>query len=397
MPRPAALRCLLALFALLAVAAVPASAAVPRGPSGTAFYTPPRHLPGTTHGALVRARPLTGAAAIPGARSNRLVMYRSRGVRRRTVAVTGIVAVPKRKPPKGGWPVVTWAPGTVGIADVCAPSRDSATGPAHDVIAYILPLLQRWLGAGYAVVRTDYAGLGTPGVHPFLNGRSEGRGVLDIVRAARKLDHRIGRRVVIGGHSQGGQAALFAAALAPRWTPELRVRGTVTFAPITHLSDQLPIARNLTQPSNLSAYVAMITRGLEQAVPSFRAEQYLTERALALYPQTLYRCLGALNAPDSFRSLSPSEILRSDVDFSPLSEALDRETDAENLRIRIPVRVEQGADDTTVFRPFVDQLVRKLRRRGARVTYRTWEGATHGGVVVNAADDATNWIRARLG
>ena len=34
--------------------------------------------------------------------------------------------------------------------------------------------------AGYAVVRTDYEGLGTPGDHPYLVGVSEGRSVLDM-------------------------------------------------------------------------------------------------------------------------------------------------------------------------------------------------------------------------
>jgi hypothetical protein len=38
------------------------------------------------------------------------------------------------------------------------------------------------------VVQTDYEGLGTPGTHPYLNGPSEGRRVLDMVRAARRLD-----------------------------------------------------------------------------------------------------------------------------------------------------------------------------------------------------------------
>ena len=72
-------------------------------------------------------------------------------------------------------------------------------------------MLGRWLKAGYAIVRTDYEGLGTPGDHPYLIGRSEGHSVLDAARAARKLDSGIGKRVVIAGHSQGGQSALWAA------------------------------------------------------------------------------------------------------------------------------------------------------------------------------------------
>ena len=66
------------------------------------------------------------------------------------------------------------------------------SNPAHGYINYAYPLLQRWLKAGYAVVRTDYEGLGTPGAHPYLIGASEGRAMLDMVRAARKLDRRLG-------------------------------------------------------------------------------------------------------------------------------------------------------------------------------------------------------------
>src|SRR5438034_153657 len=83
--------------------------------------------------------------------------------------------------------------------------------------------------AGYAVIRTDYQGLGTPGIHEYLVGIAEGRSTLDIVRAAHRLDSRVSGRMAIAGHSQGGHAALWGAALAPRWTPELKLRGTVAF------------------------------------------------------------------------------------------------------------------------------------------------------------------------
>ena len=231
------------VLSLLLLASLPAAAdaaTVRKGPSGTAFYTPPSPLPGKGHGGLIWARKLTGTAALKGGAGNRLVLYRSTGVTGKAIAVSGTVSVPKGRAPKGGWPVITWGHGTTGIADKCAPSRDSGSNPAHGLISYAYPLLQRWLKAGYAVVRTDYEGLGTPGDHPYLIGRSEGRSMLDMVRAARKLDKRLGRRVVIAGHSQGGQSALFAAALAPKWTPELKVRGTLALAPVSHLAAQLP-------------------------------------------------------------------------------------------------------------------------------------------------------------
>ena len=91
---------------------------------------------------------------------------------------------------------------TTGVADICAPSRDYVGSPANTGESYINDDLNAWLRAGYAVVRTDYEGLGTPGKHPYLIGTSEGHSVLDIVAAARQLDPKISKRYLIAGHSR---------------------------------------------------------------------------------------------------------------------------------------------------------------------------------------------------
>ena len=77
--------------------------------------------------------------------------------------------------------------------------------------------------------------------------------MLDMVRAARKLDDRIGKRVVIAGHSQGGHAALWAGVAARKWTPELKLRGTLAFAPASHLGEQASLLRALTHAERRSA------------------------------------------------------------------------------------------------------------------------------------------------
>ena len=84
---------------------------------------------------------------------------------------------------------------------------------------------------------TDYPGLGTAGTHPYLVGVSEGRAVLDLVRAARHLPgESIGARFAVWGHSQGGQAALFAGELAASYAPELALVGVGAVAPATDLA-----------------------------------------------------------------------------------------------------------------------------------------------------------------
>lgn len=387
------------VLSLLLLAALPAAAdaKVRKGPSGTAFYSPPSPLRGSGHGGLIWARKLTGTAALRGGAGNRLVLYRSTGVTGKAVAVSGTVSIPKGRAPKGGWPVISYGHGTTGIADVCAPSRDSASNPAHGLISYAYPLLQRWLKAGYAVVRTDYEGLGTPGAHPYLIGRSEGRGMLDVVRAARRLDARLGRRVILAGHSQGGHAALWAASLARRYTPELKVRGTVALAPASHIGEQAALLRSLTAPSGISGLAAMIFRGLDAVRPQLGVAAGLSDRAAALYPQTLTACLGELSSATSFGALAPADLIRPEVAIDPVVAALNAE-DPETLRIGTPVRIQQGTADATVFKTFTDPLVAAYRRRGVKVSYKTYEGVDHGGAVKDAksARDATSYIRSRL-
>jgi pimeloyl-ACP methyl ester carboxylesterase len=384
---------LLTVLIMAAVVAAPASAHVRKGPRGERFYKAPKALVMGKHGGLIWARRQTGPDALKGARRNELILYRSTGVTGRKIAVSGSLALPKGRAPRHGWPVITYAHATDGVADQCAPTRGF---DGNHLTSYVYPLLQRWLKAGYAVVRTDYEGLGTPGVHPYLVGRSEARGVLDAVRAARAFGPRLSKRYVIAGHSQGGQAALFAASLAPKVVPELRLRGTVSFAPASHLATQFRVAMALsTAGGGLGSIVAMSLRALSVADPSVGVRALLTPQFAALYPTTLTKCHDLLSRPDSFGGLPLNQFLRSGVNLDPLFAATAK-NDAEHLSIKTPVRVEQGTSDQTVFRSFTDQLVDEYESRGLNVTYKVYDGVTHGGVVDAAADDATDWIRSRL-
>jgi pimeloyl-ACP methyl ester carboxylesterase len=332
------------------------------------------------------------------------VLYRSSAVDASDtpIAVSGIVQVPKGKAPKNGWPVITYDHGTTGIADQCAPSRDVAGTPVHPYNAYILPLITRWLKAGYAVVRTDYEGLGTPGAHPYLIGPSEARGTLDIVRAARALDPRISRDMAISGHSQGGHAALWAAGQARTWTPELRLRATVAFAPASHLEDQIPITTVLTQPGGgLSGLVADILRGLDLRYPSANVASVLSDAAAALYPQTLAQCLPELSTQSSFGALAPKAMFKPDPDFTTIAKLL-KANDPAILTLATPVRIEQGTGDQTVIPLFTDRLASDLttasRQRAGRstITYKKYAGVDHAGIVTKAAKDATDYIEKAL-
>jgi dienelactone hydrolase len=368
------------------------------------YYGTPARLPGRRHGDVIRHKAIGGDPAVAGSGVTQLVIYRTQDGAGHAVPASGVVSLPKGRAPKGGWPVITWAHGTTGAADSCAPSLDSAASPVHAYVAYAYPLFTRWLKAGYAVVRTDYQGLGTAFDHEYLIGAAEGHSVLDMVRAARRaLPGRLSNNVIISGHSQGGHAALFAAAEAPRYTPDLRLRGTVAFAPASHLAEQIPLTTSLTQPNpGLTALVALIAHGLDVTWGDagmnarFSLPTWMTPAGISLASMAGAECLPQLGADATRQGLTPASLFKPGADFSTLRPYLAAQ-DPTNLRIASRVRVEQGSADTTVIPLFTDDLARQLTARGTPLTYNKVAGVDHAGITSGAgATDATRYIETLL-
>ena len=237
-----ALRLVLAIVAALVLTA-DADGRVSQGPAGPAFYTPPTPIPGGEHGALIWARPLTGSAALAGAR-NTLVLYRSTGLAGQPVAVSGVVSVPRRRPPRGGWPVITYAHGSTGIADQCAPSRDSPSNPAHDDDDYVYPLLDRWIRDGFAVLHSDEAGLGTPGIEPYDIGET----VFGASVRLRTLPFSLAGRGpcrIWGERGSGPYDPAIRARMPPLAAAAVDVVGKPSFVPPSAVSGSRTFMRNL--------------------------------------------------------------------------------------------------------------------------------------------------------
>jgi dienelactone hydrolase len=376
-----------------AEAKVKANSSVVKGPKGLAFYQPPKGIP-KQHGTLIWARKATGLVPLADAKYTQLVLYSSRTPQGAKDAISGSVSVPKGKPPKGGWPVITWAHGTTGVADICAPSRDFQGSPANTGETYINNDLNAWLQAGYAVLRTDYEGLGTPGKHPYLIGTSEGRSVVDIVAAARQLDPNISKRYLIAGHSQGGHAALFAAGLASSWQPKLQLRGTVAFAPASHILDQASLLPALTSPSGLTALATLIVDGASTQSSGINVNQLFSDQVLQFYPLLQSQCLSRLGATDELGGIPPSQLERSGADLSAINPVLAAMNPL--VKTSAPILIPQGEADTTVFPFFTNKLKDELVGAGDQVTYKTYPGIDHVGVATAGEADALAFFEAQL-
>lgn len=192
------------------------------------FYTPPDPLP-KEPGTLIRSE-VVNDVALQNATTYR-VLYASRNPANEPVAVGGLVFVPNGPPPKGERrKVVAWAHPTVGLADQCAPSR--ASNPLMDTSGWLQTMLNR----GWVVTATDYYGLGTPGPKSYLIGQQEAKDVVFSVKAAQHVPGSgAGNDWIVWGHSQGGHASLWTAALAREIAPELNLVGVGAAAPAQQL------------------------------------------------------------------------------------------------------------------------------------------------------------------
>lgn len=403
----------------------------PVGPDDTSFYYPPASELEGNAGDVIWYRPLTGAAALASAETNELVLYRSRNIRGQAIAVSGIIALPKSPAPEGGYSIISWAHGTVGCADVCAPSRDTASppGPAHKFNAYVHLLLNDFLNAGWAVLMTDYEGLGTEPLHPYQLGESEARGILDIALAARKLHPEISGRMAIVGHSQGGQAALFAAhhhAHTAGWRPELDLRGVAALAPASAIKTLvglstgqllLPGGETPTQPapadpgevSEGQAFTALFIAGAICGDPTIKLEEILTENALKRFDDVYHRSREGLSQGDSWGGLAWNDQLRSTA--SPSRPLLIQQLQAMHpaLRITAPIRISQAKNDERVKALLTFTLKNTLAGiQGNRVKYVPYDTVAqpsgefaglgdHFGLLDTDRGELVKWLRGCLG
>lgn len=388
---------LAAVVALLLVALVgtgPAGATVDEPPRPP-FYEAPATLP-ADNGAVIRSQPMTFLLdpldATSLVRNARRVLYRSTDRTGRPVAVSGTVLLPRsRWIGPGSRPVIGYAPGTQGMADRCAPSRLFSEGIEYEGVG-IEGLLLR----GYAVAMPDYEGLGTEGIHTYMDRVSQGHATLDVVRAAQRLDGTgLSATSPVGlmGYSQGGGAAASAVELARTYAPELRVKGAVVGAVPADLG---AVARNL-DGGPFSAFAFFALRGLAES-HDVDLTPYLNARGRATMHAVEHDCVFDLLDNAFVRSSTLS------ADGRPMSTLMGEEPFRSiiaeqrigTLTPRVPVLVTHSAlDDTIPFR-VGRAMARSWCGKGARVRFSANVAPLHVGGLVPHLAEAVPFFEARF-
>ncbi|MFI6866554.1 lipase family protein [Nocardia sp. NPDC050406] len=375
----------LATAVLTAVGATLAPAAVAEPVS--AFYVPPAELP-TERGAIVKTQAMSVFAVPPGKDgvwpvAAQQVMYTSRTQDGQPVAVSGTYIEPTQPwQGSGPRPTVVIAPGTAGQGDQCAMSVAFSTGLAVSTDPLSVSANQEsmsaaaWSGLGARVLVTDYIGLGTPGIHTYVNRIESAHAVLDAARAAHHLAGTGPETpLAFWGYSQGGGAVAAAAELQPQYAPELNLKGTWAGGPVADLAAVLAqIDGNL-----IGGAIGFALNGFTARYPDLRASlnERTTPEGRALLDRLSTACIGDVILEKPF---TRTDALT--VDGRPLLEHLqsvpgvDRVLSDQRigtLRPTSPVLITSGRNDDTVPYSQARQLAVDWCDKGAAVTFRTNE------------------------
>jgi len=356
------------LALVLAGAAASVSLSIRAGsPVVDDFYAAPRTVPDEP-GELVRAEPFT--RGVPQDALAWRMLYTTTNQDGRSAISSGIVVVPREG--AGDWPVIDWAHGTTGVAQHCAPSLSPQ--PFESGALFVLPDV---IANGWALVATDYIGLGTEGPHPYLVGDPTGHAVLDAVRAARQLDDaRLGDQTVVWGHSQGGGAALWAGVLADEYAPDVPLDGVAALAPAADLSG---LANDLPHLTGGSLIMSFVIDAYAHVFDDITYREYVRPGAEATVREMATRCFAdpatAVSVLDLMGLSNDPDILAADPTGGPLGTRLvDNTPPAE---ITAPLLIGQGAADRLILPETQDDYVDGLCESGVQVDYRVYEGRDH--------------------
>lgn len=340
-------------------------------------------------GTLISADPMPDAPA--GAQAWR-IRYWTTDQDGQAHEVTGLVAAPREAAPARPRRVIAWAHGTTGVAEKCAPS-------AYPESFEATPALDSMIAEGYVVVAPDYPGLGSPTPHPYLVGRDTAHSVLDAVRAARAIPGAAaGGQFAVWGESQGGHAALWTAATARSYAPDLVLAGTAAAAPPTDLAANMregsdPNARAFLLALTLHSWSQRFgysldgfTNAATQGVIHRLAENNCLE--LGKNPR-LGTILGILSVRQAVKKRDVTRI-------EPFAATMHANS-VDPASVAGPLLIAQGSKDTIVAPAVTRGFARAVCKRRMPVRWIEIPGGSHiDGARGDRAGETLAWITARF-
>ena len=340
----------------------------------TSFYdTPPSLSPGKP-GELIRSE-ATDEYHLPFELSAWRILYHSRTARGEDVPVSAVVLIPDGKPPTGGWSVIAWAHQYRGAARQCAPSLMKNLG--------VGPLLAMYANLGYAVVATDYYGLGADSRNPVLDMKSNAFDVMYSVPAARAAVPLIGPKWIAIGPFQGGLAAI---AVAESEVRDPNYLGSVATSGV---ADAQEAYQRFAQGSS-NRMLLVLASTVKALYPEFQVSDMLKDTALPAYRRVAETCGGETEPEFTKDMLKPGWENNRFV-----KEFFSRNTPGPKPA-HGPLLVISGEADPAAPAEMTGKTVARMCNHGSRILFLKYPDLDASGVMGASVADQISWIKARF-
>jgi pimeloyl-ACP methyl ester carboxylesterase len=344
----------------------------------TKFYDTPNPLTAKNPGDLIGSEVFDEYILPEGVQAVR-ILYHSRSASGQDVAASGVVLYPEVKPPAGGWPVLAWAHSLNGVARECAPSL--ARNLQHG------PFLAMYVSQGYAVVATDFAGLGTSSRNAFSDTPSNATDVVYSIPAARAAVPQLGSRWIALGIGQGGAAAVGVAELEY----EMRDPNYLGSIAISSLDGAAEDYAASTIPGFYEAPL-WLAYGIKSVYPDFNVKEILTGRALALYPRVEQSC----EDPGRASKLSSAELLKATWNNDKFVKKYFSRSALGRKPAQGPLLIISSGLDPAVPIQQTAQVIARMCKQGDRVHFERYPQSDAGAVFGDSVRDQISWIQGRF-
>lgn len=387
----AAKSCLLA--AAIALPALPLHAAPVVGPDGMAFYTPPASEGAQGDLIWYRQASVKLGNGAPDARSWNL-MYHSTDALGQPNVVTGTVIVPTASwKGRGDRPVISYAVGTHGLNQSCAPSLQLAAGTDYET-ANIVAALR----AGYAVLISDNPGYTNGDTPTYLAGKAQGHAVLDIIRAAAQIPQAgisSNAKAAVWGYSQGGQTASWAAELKDTYAPDLNLVGVAAGGTPANFP---AIAHNLDGSTGASFLMQAIVGLGTQYPDKIPVDELANDRGQVMIETAKQQCVFEALFDVMNESISSYTVGNQTLDelltIPSVNEALTEQNLGQN-RVSVPLYQYHGQADEFIPLDQHIALKRQYCQRFSNVTFELYP-SEHIVTQFQAAPYVLSWLGDRF-
>ena len=224
---------------------------------------------------------------------------------------------------------------------------------------------------GVRVAITDYIGMGTPGIHTYVNRLESGHAMLDAARAALKIAGAPANSpVAFSGYSQGGGAAASAAELASTYAPDLNVKATYAGAPPADLSKVI----DRIDGTAISGAIGYAINGLEARYPALKTvvDRQTNAAGHTALQRLSTQCIGDTILSYGFQRTNSwtrsGQPLSAIVNADPQVRKIVGDQLIGKLKPNAPVLLEGGINDDVIPYDQVAQLYRDWKAQGATVS-----------------------------